>query len=76
MISVFDHLWDPYGTLEWLGRNVRKAGFLLCDTWRNMKDDEQPQHLVKYDPHRIIHDFRRMGWRDVPENPFLFLKEK
>lgn len=76
LISVLDHLWAPYETLEWVNRNVRTGGFILCDTWRNMKDDNEPQHLIRYDPHRILHDFRRMGWRDVPENPFLFLKEK
>jgi 2-polyprenyl-3-methyl-5-hydroxy-6-metoxy-1,4-benzoquinol methylase len=75
MISVFDHLWDPKGMLEWLTRNTKQNGYLLCDTWRNIKKHDEPQHIIKYDPHRIIHDFRKLGWRECAENPFLFRKE-
>jgi len=75
MISVFDHLWDPKGMLEWVTRNTKHNGYLLCDTWRALKKKGEPQHIMKYDPHRVIHDFRKLGWRECPENPFLFRKE-
>ena len=75
MISVFDHLWDPMGVLDWVTRHVRPGGYMLCDTWRNLKNHDEPQHLIKYDPHKIEKQFVKMGWRQVPENPFLFKKE-
>jgi 2-polyprenyl-3-methyl-5-hydroxy-6-metoxy-1,4-benzoquinol methylase len=75
LISVLDHLPDPYGALQWISAHVKPGGFLLCDTWRQLKKADEPQHLVRFDPHKITRDLRRMGWREVPENPFLFLKE-
>jgi SAM-dependent methyltransferase len=75
MISVIDHLWDPMGSVKWITRHVKKGGWMLCDTWANMKQESNPQHLVKYDPHKILHEFKRLGWKTVPENPFLFIKE-
>jgi 2-polyprenyl-3-methyl-5-hydroxy-6-metoxy-1,4-benzoquinol methylase len=75
LISVIDHLPDPYGALQWITDHLKPGGFLLCDTWRQLKKADEPQHLVRFDPHRITRDIRRMGFREVPENPFLFLKE-
>ena len=76
MISVFDHLWDPHGVLDWADRNVRKGGWMLCDTFYNLKSEDEPQHLIKYNPHRIMHEVRKRGWVNTPENPLLFVKEK
>lgn len=75
LISVIDHLPDPYGALEWITAHVKPGGFLLCDTWRQIKKHDEPQHLCRFDPHKITRDLRKMGWREVPENPFLFIKE-
>jgi hypothetical protein len=75
LISVIDHLPDPWGALKWISDPVKPGGFLLCDTWRQIKMADEPQHLCRFDPHTFVKDLRRFGWRDVPENPFLFLKE-
>jgi SAM-dependent methyltransferase len=75
LISVLDHLPDPWGAIDWIGRHVKPGGFLLCDTWRQLKKHEEPQHLVRFDAHRFTKDLCRRGWREVPENPFLFLRE-
>lgn len=75
LISVLDHLYDPYGALQWITKAVKPGGFLLCDTYRTRHKDHEPQHLVKFDPETIERDFRRLGWRDAPENPYLFIRE-
>ena len=76
MISVLDHLWDPYGALAWVTRNTRPGGYFFCDTWRTQKMADEPQHLVRYDPLRILQDLRAMGWADTPDNPFLFRRRR
>ena len=75
MISVLDHLWDPWGALQWVHRHVKRGGFLLCDTFHAMRKDGEPQHICKFDPHKVDKDFKALGWRSVPDNPYLFLKE-
>lgn len=74
-ISMFDHLWDPYGMLAWITRNVKPGGYWLCDSWRTVAMEKEPQHLLKFDPYTIEQDFRRLGWKMLPENPFVFKKE-
>lgn len=74
-ISMFDHLWDPYGTLDWVTRNVKPGGWWLCDSWRSLPKESEPQHLLRFDPYTIQREFRRRGWRETPDNPFLFQKE-
>jgi 2-polyprenyl-3-methyl-5-hydroxy-6-metoxy-1,4-benzoquinol methylase len=76
MISVFDHVWDPQGLLDWIDRNIRRGGWMLCDTFYSLKSDDEPQHIIRYNPHRIGHDLRRRGWVNAPDNPLLFVKEK
>lgn len=76
MISVFDHLYDPKGMIDWITRNVKPGGFLLCDSWRNIKQEDEPQHIIKLDPNEALRLFHKKGWKSVPENPFLFIKEK
>jgi 2-polyprenyl-3-methyl-5-hydroxy-6-metoxy-1,4-benzoquinol methylase len=75
MISVIDHTWDPMGVLDWLDRNVRRGGWLLCDTFYNLKNEDEPQHLVKYNPHKIQQEVRKRGWINAPDNPILYVKE-
>lgn len=76
MISVFDHLWDPVGVLDWIECNMRPGGWMLCDTFHNIQSEDEPQHIIKFNPHRIVHDLRKRGWVNTPENPLLFVKEK
>lgn len=75
MISVFDHLWDPLGMLAWVERNLKRGGFMVNDTLRNLPMDDEPQHLIKYNPHQMVTNLRRRGWKDTPDNPFLFFWE-
>ena len=75
MISVIDHTWDPMGVLDWLDRNVKPGGWLLCDTFFNLKSEDEPQHLIKYNPHKIQHEVRKRGWINAPDNPILYVKE-
>lgn len=76
VISVFDHLWDPMGFLDWADRNVKVGGWMLCDTFFNVKTEDEPQHIIKYNPHKIVHELRKRGWVATPENPLLFYKER
>lgn len=74
MISVLEHLYDPYGALEWATNNVKPGGFLYCDGWQQMPKDGEPQHLAKYDHHKITKNFCKMGWKEAPENPYLYFR--
>lgn len=76
MISVLDHLWDPSGALDWVDRHTKPGGYFLCDTWRSLRHADEPQHLVKFDAHRFLEQMRKRGWRLLPDNPFLFQKER
>jgi len=75
MISVLDHAWDPYGALAWAYRHLEPGGYLLCDSWRTIPKEDEPQHLIKFDPHKFLSYMRSQGWRELPDNPFLFQKE-
>lgn len=76
MISVLEHLWDPYGALEWVTQNVKPGGFLYCDGWHQWEKEDEPQHLCKFDHHKITKQFTKMGWTEAPENPFLYFKNR
>lgn len=75
LISVLDHLPDPWGAIEWISAHVKPGGFLVCDTWRQVPMEDEPQHLCRFNAHTFVKDLRKLGWRDVPENPFLFIRE-
>jgi len=75
MISVIDHSWDPYGAIAWAYRHLEPGGYLVCDTWRTIPNEDEPQHLVKFDTHKFLSYMRSQGWRELPDNPFLFQKE-
>ena len=75
LISVFDHLFDPRGMMEWITRNTNPGAYLVCDSWRTLHKDDEPQHIIKLDPHQVEREFKKLGWRLMPENPFLFKKE-
>jgi len=75
MISVLEHLWDPYGAIEWMTKIVKPGGFLLCDGWNQITNKDEPQHLCKYDYHKIVKDFMKMGWKSTPENPYLYFRK-
>ena len=51
------------------------VGFCFVIVGGALKKHDEPQHLIKFDPHKVERDFNRMGWVNVPENPFLFIKE-
>ena len=75
MISMFDHLWDAHGMMAWAAHNLKPGGYLVCDSWRTLKKETEPQHLLKFDPHTIERQFRKLGLTLMPEHPFLFKKE-
>lgn len=75
LISVFDHLFDPLGMMEWITRNTNPGAYLICDSWRTLPKADEPQHIVKMDAHKVEKEFKKLGWRLLPENPFLFKKE-
>ena len=75
LISVFDHLFDPCGMMEWITRNTKPGAYLVCDSWRTLHKDDEPQHIIKLNPHQVEREFKKLGWRLMPENPFLFKKE-
>lgn len=72
-ISVLEHLTDPWGVIQWLTAHIKSGGFLVVDYACHKKDDE-PQHLVRYDPQTFEADMRSYGWTVSPEYPWLFLK--
>ena len=75
MISVFDHLYDPIGALDWVTRNVKPGGYWVVDSWRSLPIETEPQHLLKYDAHRIQREFKARGWQETAENPCLLRKD-
>ncbi len=76
MISVWDHLFDGIGILDWIERNTHIGSYVLCDSWRGQPLEEEPQHINAMEPNKFIKEMKRRGFVETPENPILFKREK
>lgn len=76
LISMLDHCWDAYGTLEWATQQVKPGGLLICDYETNRKDkgDLEPQHLITYDQFTIPQWLYERGFDQSPKYSWLFTK--
>jgi len=76
MISVWDHLFDPIGTLDWIARNTKDTAYVLCDSWRGHPKEGEPQHINHISPGEFVKMMKKRGFHEAPENPILFKKGK
>lgn len=74
MISVMNHLWEPYKSVQWVNAHLKQRGYLICD-WQFLHNDDEPQHIMKYDVHQFEHWMKDQGLRCTPERPYVFYKE-
>lgn len=74
IISVIDHAWEPYELVKWAHRQLKVGGYVLCDSWRSIANDEEPQHLIRFEAASFARWMEAHGWEVVPENGFLFRK--
>jgi 2-polyprenyl-3-methyl-5-hydroxy-6-metoxy-1,4-benzoquinol methylase len=74
LISMLDHCWAPYETLEWAIAQLKPGGLLVCDYYDAQKRDDEPQHLVRYDPLTLPDWLRKHGLDEDPVYPFLWTK--
>jgi 2-polyprenyl-3-methyl-5-hydroxy-6-metoxy-1,4-benzoquinol methylase len=73
MISMMDHLTQPYETVQWVTDQIRAGGFLLCD-YLHESDETNPQHLDRFDVSKFDEWMHEIGWETSPEFPWLFFK--
>jgi hypothetical protein len=71
---VIDHLPNPYESLEYCIKALRKNGVLICD-WERMKVDGEDQHLMRYDAQTFQHWMKDRGMYCTPDKAWLFIKE-
>lgn len=74
MISMIEHLPNPWGTIDWVGRQIKPGGILVCD-YSATSSENEPQHLLRYDPATFEIDMVARGWQVSIEAPWLFTKE-
>lgn len=76
MISVIEHLTKPYEVVEWLTKHVKPGGFFVCDYLHSTHiDEDEPQHLNRYDYATFDDWMHKIGWETSPEYPWLFLRK-
>ena len=77
IISVLNHLTDPYGTMEWIARQMKPGAFLICDwaLYSDHTDGAEPQHIDAYDPSTFRPFLFSLGFVGVPEKMWLFTYE-
>lgn len=74
IISVLNHLTDPYGTMEWIARQMQPGAFLICDwaLYSDHTDGAEPQHIDAYDPSTFRPFLFSLGFVGDPEKMWLF----
>jgi len=77
IISVLNHLTDPYDTMRWIARQMRPGAFLICDwaLYSDHHDGAEPQHIDAYDPSTFRPFLFSLGFVGVPEKMWLFTYE-
>lgn len=75
MISVFDHLADPWEAIAWVTRAVKPGGYLILDNWHTQPHADEPQHLCRFDPFYVVKELEHYGWRQDQGTDYLFIKE-
>jgi 2-polyprenyl-3-methyl-5-hydroxy-6-metoxy-1,4-benzoquinol methylase len=73
LVSVLEHLHNPYTILEWITEHMEVGGYLLCDYAQGNDDESDPQHLMRYDPSTMHNYMRSLGWEVSPESMYLFI---
>lgn len=74
LLSMIEHCWAPYDTLEWTIRQLRPGGLLLCDYMHADHREEEPQHLLHYDQATLPHWLYEHGMEQAPEFYWLWKK--
>ena len=73
MISVIEHLPNPYEAIQWITDRMEPGGYLLCDYIQGNDHETDPQHLMRYDPTTFQQHMRDLGWETSPESMYMFI---
>lgn len=73
MISVIEHLHNPYEVIQWITDRMEPGGYLLCDYVHGNDHETDPQHLMRYDPMTFQQHMRGLGWETSPESMYMFI---
>lgn len=73
LISVLDHLTEPYTVIKWITERMEPNGYLICDYTNVGSDDTEPQHLDRVDVSTFRQWMQGLGWNTSPESPHLFI---
>ncbi len=74
MISRLEHTFDPLGLLNWVATCLKPGGLLICDYEIGKCGDDEPQHIMRYDPTVLASRIQHFGLFQSPEHPWLFTK--
>ena len=70
-ISAMDHLTKPYDTVQWIAEQLKPGAFFVCE-WMLQSDEDEPQHLDKYDVTTFEQWMHSIGFVTSPEYKWLF----
>jgi hypothetical protein len=76
MISVIEHLTQPFEVIKWITEHVRPGGFFACDWFVLGHSEDEPQHLDRHDPEHFPTWMEKHGWSMSPEHPWLFIRKE
>ena len=74
LVSMLEHCWQPYETLTWTIAQLKPGGMLLCDFLHAEVRDDEPQHLLRYDPATLPHWLYEHGMEQAADAYWLWKK--
>jgi 2-polyprenyl-3-methyl-5-hydroxy-6-metoxy-1,4-benzoquinol methylase len=73
LISVIDHLTDPYGVIDWITAHMLPGGYFICDYMAVGSDESNPQHLDRIEVETFDNYMHSIGWDTSPEDMCMFI---
>ena len=73
-ISAIEHVTHPYEVCEWLIKQLKPGGWMVCDYEHGGWSPENPQHITRYDVATFEVWMREHGMDVAPEHSWLFYK--
>lgn len=73
LISVIDHLTQPYDVIDWITLHMEPGGYLICDWMQVGSDESNPQHLDRIETETFLHYMYGIGWDTSPEDLCMFI---
>lgn len=76
MLSVIEHLVDPYGVIEWIRQHTKIGGFLAVEWYVVGAGEHEPQHLDHHDTDHFPEWMEKHGWEMSAEHVWLFFRKE